>query len=324
MPDTFELEMKMLTDKNGFIDRECPREDCLFNFKIDAADWDAHLQDNDMYCPRCGHKDDAGMWWTAPQSEAIRTNAESAAYGIASDLIDSIMGDFVRGLNRSSGISASYIPGARPEYTDLPIEQTAGWATEIVCSDCGTRFSVIGNAYFCPHCGKDLTTNAIFDSLRSYHQRIDNLEQLYEWFTSVFTAEEAERQITQQREDIIKSLVDSFESFARNRYLELGGTLDRRDGNIFQRVKDGSDRFRDLTGKEYIDFIDGSDMADLVILVNRRHLLTHRNGIIDDRYLSNSGDSDYELGQRIVVNDEDLVRLLDLIEKIIKGLSQIA
>lgn len=64
-------------------------------------------------------------------------------------------------------------------------------------------------------------------------------------------------------------------------------------------------------------------MHELVVLVNRRHLLTHGNGIVDDRYLRKSGDNTYELGQRIVVNNADLTNLLDLIEKIIHGLSRL-
>lgn len=322
MSDSIELHMKMLTDENGFIDRECPQDDCLFSFKIDAGDWQARIDGNEMYCPRCGHRDGAGRWWTARQNEAIEANAMSAGLGLASDLLDEIFGDFARELNRTSAnVSAVYEPGLRPEYADLPIEQTSGWATEITCNQCGTRFSVIGNAYFCPCCGKDLTTNAVFDSLASYRRRINDLDKLNAWFISNYGAEEAERQIGQQREDIMKSLVGTFESYAKNRYVEMGGTLPR--GNVFQRVNDGSECFRTLTGHGYNDFIGNNGVLELGILVNRRHLLTHGNGIVDDRYLRNSGDTSYELGQRIVVNNADLTNLLNLIDKIIHGLSQL-
>lgn len=171
MMDFVDLNMRMLTDENGFIDRECPQDECLFSFKIDANDWQSRIEGGEMYCPQCGHRDVADRWWTARQNEAIEANAMSAGLGFACDLLDVAFSDFARDLNRSSSnMRAVYKPGLRPEYTDLPIEQTAGWATEITCDQCGARFSVIGNAYFCLYCGKDLSTKAVFDSLASYRR----------------------------------------------------------------------------------------------------------------------------------------------------------
>lgn len=323
MEDIVDLPpMEMLPDENGFIDRACPNEDCLFNFKIDAADWKSRVDGNEMICPRCGHRDSSDQWYTAAQLEAVQENADSFALGMVSDCLDDIFGSFARDLNESPGqLSASYIPGARPEYADLPIEQSEGWATEITCDRCNTRFSVIGNAFFCPCCGKDLTTNSIFDSLSSYRQRIDDLPKLREWFSANCTAEETERQISLQREDILKSLVGVFEAYAKNRYAELGGTPPK--GNAFQRVSDGSNLFCELTRKRYNDFIGDSGVNDLNMLVNRRHILTHSNGFVDKHYLRNSGDTSYQLGQRIVVKDSDLNRLFDLIEGLVQGLSSV-
>ena len=58
----------------------------------------------------------------------------------------------------------------------------------------------------------------------------------------------------------------------------------------------------------------------MTILFNRRHLLTHCNGIVDEKYIRNTGDNSYELGQRIIVKDKDLLRLLDIIERVVEGL----
>ena len=55
----------------------------------------------------------------------------------------------------------------------------------------------------------------------------------------------------------------------------------------------------------------------LNILFQQRHLLAHCEGIVDQKYLDNSVDKAYKLGQRIVVNRKDVTDLVLLIRQII-------
>ena len=45
------------------------------------------------------------------------------------------------------------------------------------------------------------------------------------------------------------------------------------------------------------------------MLYQRRHLLAHSEGMVDDRYLQKSQDTAYKAGQRIVIKEKD-VRVL--------------
>jgi hypothetical protein len=52
-------------------------------------------------------------------------------------------------------------------------------------------------------------------------------------------------------------------------------------------------------------------------LFQRRHLLSHSEGLVDEKYLKRADDLTYKLGQRIVVKENDVNELLKLIRKIV-------
>lgn len=318
MEDSYRLKMAIESDENGYFDRRCPNEECQYIFKINLHDWEEKVSNEHVYCPRCGSDAPSSEWMTEEQNEVILENATSFALGLLHDELKSAFKDIEHTTRRNKFARITYKPGKRPAYIDLPITQSEEWATEIVCDDCGTRFSVIGNAYFCPCCGKDLTTNAIRDSLASYKVRIDSLGRLRVFFEEEYSPEEAEKQTALFREDTLGSLVGTFESFAKKRYEELGGKPQK--GNVFQRVVDGSELFRTLIGKGYSESIGESGMSRMNLLFNRRHLITHNNGVVDERYLSKTGDDAYAVGQRIVLKDEDLNELLRLISSVVESL----
>ena len=318
MNDSYQIPMHIQSDEKGFYDRECPNEGCLYTFKVDLHDWEEKIAGGDMHCPRCGLTAFHDQWFTQGQIKALNENISSFALGLVHDELKAVFKETERETRRNKFVRITYQPGRRPQYANLPITQSEEWATEITCNKCGMRFSVLGNAYFCPCCGRDLTTNAIMDSLNSYRRRIEGLGKLHHLYEESYSVEEAERQVNLLREDTMGALVGTFESFAKNLYVELGGALPR--GNVFQRVADGSELFEQLVGKAYRDFIGADGVKDMTVLVNQRHLLTHGNGIVDEKYIRNTGDNSYELGQRIIVRDKDLLRLLDIIERIVNGL----
>jgi hypothetical protein len=86
--------------------------------------------------------------------------------------------------------------------------------------------------------------------------------------------------------------------------------------NVFQRIDDGSQLWKDFLGEGYEDWLTATELADLKILFQRRHLLAHNEGIVDEKYLQRSGDVSYSVGQRIVTKEHDVRKLIDIIKKI--------
>jgi hypothetical protein len=84
----------------------------------------------------------------------------------------------------------------------------------------------------------------------------------------------------------------------------------------FQWLAEASNLWREAVGKGYDDILNANEMAALLLLFQKRHLLTHRDGVVDLAYLQNSGDHEYAVGQRIVIREAHLLQLLGLAEKI--------
>ena len=57
------------------------------------------------------------------------------------------------------------------------------------------------------------------------------------------------------------------------------------------------------------------------MLFQRRHLIEHNNGMVNQKYIDKSGDSSYVIGQRLVVKESDALTLLAIIKKLGTGLS---
>jgi hypothetical protein len=90
----------------------------------------------------------------------------------------------------------------------------------------------------------------------------------------------------------------------------------RRRRNVFQNLADGSALWRAATSKGYEDLLTPAEMADLLRLFQQRHLLAHCEGIVDQDYITKSGDTAYAVGQRLVIRSGAVNRLVELVAKL--------
>ena len=45
------IPVTLQSDENGYFDRECPNENCLYQFKIKLKDWEDKVSDEEVHCP---------------------------------------------------------------------------------------------------------------------------------------------------------------------------------------------------------------------------------------------------------------------------------
>jgi len=90
--------------------------------------------------------------------------------------------------------------------------------------------------------------------------------------------------------------------------------------NVFQRLDQSSQLWKAACTHRYEDVLSGGEMADLKQLFQRRHLLAHRDGIVDQEYIDRSGDGSYAVGQRLVVKPESILRLAGLLHQLSVGI----
>jgi len=165
------------TDENGYIDKQCPSEDCEFIFKVNNEDWSNMFIDEAVWCPFCRHEAPADQWFTAEQVEHAKAEALTVVKGTINNALRSDAQKFNRKQPRNSFISMSMkvSGGTRRTYT-IPAKAAELMQLEIKCESCESRFAVIGSAYFCPACGHNSVKRTFSDSLRKIRAKKESID----------------------------------------------------------------------------------------------------------------------------------------------------
>lgn len=312
------IPVTIQSDNKGYFDRECPNEDCLYTFKILMKDWEEKVSDEEVHCPMCGHVDTSDKWWTQDQLEKIKKIAENLALNYIQGELDKSFKKLAQSTSHNKYIRITYKPGRRVSFINNPIGQSEEWETEICCEKCGTHYSVIGTAYFCPCCGYNSAMYSFNDSLDSIRKMLDSLQEMKEMLTNKYDIDSAETMCRSLLESSIGDMVSAFQKFASCKYEEISGKTSRV--NDFQIVSKGSELFEGVTGKSYNSWLSVDELNFMNLIFQKRHLLEHNNGMIDQKYLNNSHDTSYSIGQRLIIKETDAYTLLDLLRKLGNGL----
>lgn len=313
-----EIPITIHSDEKGYFDRECPNENCLYTFKINMQDWKEKVSDDEVHCPMCGHIDTADKWWTQEQLESMQEIAASYAMSMITKELDKAFGKLARSTRNNKFLKITYKPSRKITFQNNPIGQSEEWETDITCEKCGTRYSVIGSAYFCPCCGHNSAVSAFNESTDSIEKMLKSLPEMKQLLTESYGRDKAETMCRGLLESSLGDIVSSFQKFASCHYDKLTGEISRV--NDFQIVEKGSQLFKDATGKGYEEWLSDKELHDMNMFFQRRHLIEHNNGMVDQKYVDKSGDHSYVIGQRLVVKENDAYALLAIIKKLAKGL----
>lgn len=310
-------------DEKGCIDRRCPSPECGKHFKVVFDDWRDKVPDERAFCPYCRFETDPQDCNTEDQQEHIRAIGLAHVQGI----IDKAMRSDARRHNlreRSRprrglidiSMTMDFKPGPRPVIVPLAIAEAL--RQDFTCEACACRWSSLGSSFFCPACGHNSAAVMFDRTIATVRHVIAHLPGVMGGFSDTDAAEDAIRQIM---EDQLGRLVGAFERLAEA-LAESVPPAKRasKQGNVFQRIDDASRWWRDSVGSGYDSWLDSAELVRLRVLYQRRHLLVHRQGIVDQSYLDRSGDRAYQLSQRIVVRTDDVSELAGLLEKLAAGL----
>lgn len=306
------------SDNKGYFDRECPNEECLFRFKVSMEDWKNKVSDECVYCPMCGYKASADKWFTSEQIEQMQNIAASYTLSRIQETLDDSFKSLERSTRRNKYVKIKYKPGTRISFVNNPIGQCEEWETEICCEKCNTHYSVIGSAFFCPCCGHNSAVSSFNDSLNSIEKMINSLSEMRDMLIDKYDLDSAESMCRKMLESSIGDMVSAFQEFACSKYEELSGNVVRV--NDFQMVGKGSSYFEDETGKPYSYWLSSAELNFMKLMFQRRHLIEHCNGMVDQKYLDHTNDNNYTIGQRIVIKEQDAKGLLEVLRKLGAGL----
>ena len=86
--------------------------------------------------------------------------------------------------------------------------------------------------------------------------------------------------------------------------------------NAFQNLEKGSKYWENQISKSYEHCITSKELELLTVFFQQRHLLSHTEGIVDDKYIERSKDESYEVGQRIVIKENDVIKCSEILIKL--------
>ena len=154
-------------------------------------------------------------------------------------------------------------------------------------------------------CGHNAVERVFNESLDTVQKMIESIEDIYSTFEKSYGKDKAESMCRSMIEGTLGDIVSAFQKYAEEIYKQIMPTKKVRV-NDFQIIEKGSNLFKEATGKGYDSWLSQDEIADINMLFQQRHIIEHNNGLIDERYIQNSGDISYKVGQRVIIKIKTL------------------
>jgi len=302
------ISVPITADEQGFTGRECPLPNCEGYFKIEPG---TGLQGEDLpcHCPYCGHAAGHDQFWTKEQIEyaksvAIRKIADAVHKDLKTLEFDhKPKGPF------GIGISMKVRPGHPPPiryYREKQLE------TEIVCANCTLRYAVYGVFAFCPDCGQH-------NSFQILDKNLEVVGKMLELATGAEKAL-AERLI----ENALEDCVSAFDGFGRELcriHANKARNPAKAEKVSFQSLESARTAYLDLFGIDLSASVATEDWRAAATAFQKRHLVAHKLGVVDQDYIAKSGDTHAVVGRKIGIDAKEVKVLATIIRALVSRMS---
>lgn len=263
-------------------------------------------------CPYSGTvADDEAFTHPDDQKAALEMVKHEAAQDIE-DAVAQMFKDAFKGSSSSKGfikITANVkrgTPKPKPRFARQDLMR------ELICDHCGRDYAVFAIGLFCPDCGAP--------NLRLHFAReaelVDDQVSLAEEIGSE-REELAYRLLGNAHEDVLTA----FEATLKAVYLygkrQASTTPVPKIGNDFQNVDKGLKRFAELSCDPFEGLTD-AEMGALKLNIQKRHIIGHNLGIVDDKFATHAGDA--RVGETVHLVGEDIRQFAAISQKVIDKL----
>jgi len=295
-------------DENAFTGRECPQQDCGGYFKIELG---TGLKGEGLpyHCPYCGHTAGHDHFWTKEQIKYVKSVAlRTITDAFHKDLKKLELDHKPRGAG-GFGISLKVELG-RP--TPIYYYREKQLETEVVCVNCTLRYSVYGVFAFCPDCGQHNSLQILEKNLELVGKMLD-------------LAAGAEKLLAEKLlENALEDCVSAFDGFGRELcrlHANRSRNLTRVQKMSFQNLEGVTTTFSDLFGIDLSAEVAPEGWRAAVMAFQKRHLVTHKLGVVDQEYITKTGDTRAVVGRKIGIGADEVRELARIISKLAPRLS---
>jgi hypothetical protein len=306
----FTSSVSLPVGEDGFFGRSCP--ECETPFKMRADQYEALPEKVKLTCPYCGHEAEHSDFLTPDQraraTAAMEALAEQWAHQQLHHMLDGVFSSGQRRTprTRSAGFGVSvemtYTPGSPPPLRALPEIIEARARRTIACQGCSNDYAVYGANAFCPVCGPRSALDTVRDAMSAARASLQLEDHLSEEERETLRASGVFERFAV---DALSSTVTLFEVFSRDQFGQRvadAESLVRGKGSIFQRLDDTADLFLEHADLDLRALAGPQRWGRLRETFSRRHVLVHRHGLVDERFLDQLHGSGLRVGQRLVIS----------------------
>lgn len=278
-------------DEEGFIGRECPVPECEGYFKIQPG---TGLKGENLpcHCPYCGHGAGSDKFFTKAQVEYAKSVVMREVTGALLKDLKSL--EFNHRPRGAFGIGISMKVSGQPtairRYRESKLE------TEVVCERCTLRYTIYGVFGFCPDC-------AVHNSLQILNKNLELVQKL------LAVAETQEAPVAQHLiENALEDCVSAFDGFGREtcRVFAPKAAKPEKAADIrFQNIAAARDRVREQFGVDFGATAAPADWKHILRAFQKRHLLAHKMGVVDEDYLSATDESSSLIGRKVSITGNE-------------------
>jgi len=307
--DEYTMSVRMPTDIDGLIGRECPDSSCspgYFKVKLGTGITDGQVE---AYCPYCRKADEPSGFMTKSQVEYAKDVVLREAGKGISEMFENALAlgpsrkkQFGKGpISLEISYKPGHLPPARP-----PIEE--GLRRDITCPKCGLEHAVFGLANWCPDCGSDIFLAHVGKEFEVVRNMLGDVERRHKQLG----ARVAVRDVENALEDIVSIFEAALRAMTR-RHLKNSGMSDedledvlrKRIGNKYQNVQLAAEVSEHELGVKLFEDYDNGEVETFRLTFEKRHPITHNLGVVDRKYLEKVRSGELE-GRDVPVTVEEI------------------
>jgi len=295
------ISVPITTDQDGYLGRECPRSDCRGYFKITpGTGLPGHPP---CHCAYCGHVGGHYEFFTRAQVEYAKSVA-----------LNRITGAFLKDLKRMEfetkprgpfGIGLSLKVSGRSHpihyYREEELE------TEVVCDQCGLRYAIYGVFAHCPDCGIHNSLQILTKNLELVRQMLDLSARTDESVSGAIVA------------NALEDAVAAFDGFGREAcriHSEQAANPTEVARLSFQNLAGARQRVAKQFDIDIASGVDPDQWALCLQCFQKRHLLAHKMGVVDDEYVRATADPTAVVGRKIRIDRDEAQALTHALARI--------
>lgn len=305
MGDTISISLP--TDENGLTGRECPQPDCEGYYKIKFGTGIKVPDYDKCFCPYCGYEGTQNQFFTKEQNRFI----ESIAMRYVEGVLEKEFGRWnreLRSVSRGSFIKLSL--EYKSSHRSISYYAEKELETTLICENCTLEYAIYGKFARCPDCGEA-------NSLQILSANLSFIEKLLDQAL----AQDDVQFKTYLLHNALEDVVSSFDSFGRNSIALATKITGKENVSIsFQNIVKAKDNVKKRFGFDFSDALSETEWNSVIICFQKRHLISHNDGVIDDAYKSVTGDNSVIVGRKVSVSIEEVRIVLGYILKLAKNL----